>query len=92
MSGKYVMSEEEKKALRFAQIEWPEADVAYLFGRIGDKSFFHVRCSLHNGYVGALWFVGEKDGHYWWLDDDEIYVMHRTIRLAKEREQNRGKL
>ncbi len=79
MSGKYVMSEEEKKALRFARQLKPHFDIAYLEGRIGDKSFFEVRNSQRHGFVGASWYVGEKDGHYWWLDDDEIYVMNVTL-------------
>lgn len=84
MSSKHVMSEEEKKALQFAQIEWPEADVAYLFGRIGDKTFFHIYNSARHGYVGKSWYVGEKNGSYWWLDNDEMYLMCGIINSARK--------
>ncbi len=90
MSSEYVMNEEEKKALRFAQIERPKKDMSQVYCRIGKKNFFRIWCSTQHGFAGPQRFVAEKDGKYWWIDDDEEYVMRKFISEMEKGENDTG--
>lgn len=90
MSSKYVMSEEEKKALQFAKIKSPKKDMARLYCRIGEKCFYMVWCSAQHGFVGPQRFVALKNGKFWWIDDDEEYVMRKFINEMEKGEKGTG--